>query len=398
MLAALGLMAKPMLVTLPCLLLVLDAWPYARLRSDTRPWFRDRQLYTRCIEKIPFFILAAICAWLTMIAQTDAMSSLDKVGFFYRLINSILSYATYIAVTIVPVEQSFMYTTQRGVEITLVGAALATLGLVSWWAAKKRGAVLAGWLWFLVTLVPVIGLIKVGVHARADRYMYMPMIGLLLILAGTISTERILTSLGVRGRRILGVMACAAVLALSFSAYRYAGYWRDSETLFKRALSVDPEDFVAHTMLTIVYEKSGQAQLCLLHAQALLRLLMPGSPYAITAAISASNAALSLNNHELARKYLEYAIQASPAHPVARYNMGTLELRAGNLTEAMTHFKLAIAVSPRYSEAYNNLGAALLQAGRKNEAIAAFSDAVRTDPDNKGARHNLERAGNGLSP
>lgn len=397
-LAVLGTMSKPMLVTLPVLLLLLDAWPYERLRSGNRPWFRDRQLLVRCAEKIPFGILAAFCAVLTIVAQDagHAINTLDEVSLPHRLGNAVVSYAVYLVQTIVPpLEQSFMYVDPLPGLIWITGA-LATLGLVTWWAVKQGGVVLAGWLWFLVTLLPVIGLIKVGAHSRADRYMYLPMIGLLLMLAGTISFNRVFARLSVKAWRVLWALACGVVLIQACAAYRYASYWRDSESLFKHALSIDPDNYVAHTMLAVFYEKRGQPEKAILHADRVLQLA-PQSPPALSAAMSASNAAISLGKQALARQYLEYGIAAKPQYPIAHYNMGTLELREGNLEAAIRELKLAIVLNPGYSEAHNNLGVALLQGGRKEEAGAAFSDALRSDPDNKGARQNLERTRNGLS-
>jgi Tfp pilus assembly protein PilF len=397
-LAVLGTMSKPMLVTLPVLLLLLDAWPYARLRSGNGPWFRDRQLLTRCAEKIPFGILAAFCALLTIFAQDagHAINTLDEVGMGHRLGNAVVSYAVYLVQTIVPpLEQSFMYIDPLPGLIWIAGA-LTALGLVTWWAVKQGGAALAGWLWFLVTLLPVIGLIKVGVHSRADRYMYLPMIGLLLMLAGTISFNPFFTRLSVKAWRVLWALACGVVLIQAGAAYRYTSYWRDSESLFKHALSINPDNYVAYTLLAVFHEKRGQPEKTILYADRVLELA-PQSYAAASAAVSASNAAISLGKQVLARQYLEYGIAIKPKYPIAHYNMGTLELQHGNLEAAMREFKLAIALHPDYSEAYNNLGVALLQKGRKEEAGAAFSAAVRINPDNKGARQNFERTGNGLS-
>jgi protein O-mannosyl-transferase len=388
-LAVLGMMSKPMLVTLPVLLLLLDIWPYARLQTGKQPWFRDRQLLMRCVEKIPFGMLAAFCALLAIVTQDSAMSSLSEVGLGTRVGNAIVSYAVYLGQTIVPpIEQSFMYIDPLP-GLVSIAAALVTLGLVSWWAWKQRGAVLIGWLWFLVTLLPVIGLIKVGEQSRADRYMYLPMIGLLLMLAGTMSFNRVLADLRCKGWRLLWTVACGVILIQAGAAYRYASYWKDSETLFNHALSIAPDNYVAHTLLAAFYEKHGQPENTMLHANRVLQLAPHSNP-AVSAAISASNAAISIGKQELARQYLEYGIAARPRHPKAHYNMGTLELQQGNLEAAMRELKLAIAFNPRYSEAYNNLGAALLNAGRNKEATAAFSDAVRLDPDNQGARQNLE--------
>jgi protein O-mannosyl-transferase len=398
LLFALGLMAKPMLVSLPLLLLMLDAWPYARLRSGRQPWFRDRLWWRRCAEKIPFGVLALLCAWLTVLAQAGGMvlRTSDEAGLPYRLGNAIVSYAIYLAQTIAPpLTQSFIYLYPLP-GWGWIGLALLGLGLFSWWAVRQGGPVLVGWLWFLVTLLPVIGLVQVGVQARADRYMYLPMIGLLLMLAATLSGSALLARLRARGWRLLWGAACALLLMQAGAAYRYAAHWRDSPALFSHALEVDAQNYVAHTMLAMFYEHTGQDRLCLQHAERVLQLA-PRSAAAVNASLSASNAGFALGQREAARRYLEYAIGLAPRYPLAYYNLGTLELREGNLARAVEQFQRAIALYPRYGDAYNNLGVALLQSGRRAEAQSAFGAALRHDPGNRQARANLARSQGGMA-
>lgn len=394
-LSVLGLMSKAMLVTLPCILLLLDGWPYARLRSPGQVWFRDRLLLTRVVEKLPFFSLAGGCAWLTLLAQS-AGGAIHQVSLADRLGNVIVSYATYLSQMIVPVSQSFLYLF-RPPEPFWVIAALALLGLISWWAVKQKGAALVGWLWFLVTLLPVIGLIKLGDHAHADRYMYLPMVGLLLILGGARLPAGGFARLGSTGRRMLLAAGVGLVLALAFAAHRYAGYWQNSETLFQQGLSMDPENHVAHTLLAATYERRGLAQATFAHAEASLRLA-PNSVAAASAAISASNSALMLGDENLARRYLERAIAAAPNFAKPYYNLGTQLLRMGNPDAALAHFERAIALDSRSSESYNNYGVALLQLGRQTEASAAFDAALRNDPGNRQARDNQRRAHTVITP
>lgn len=392
LLAALGLMAKAMLVTLPCLLLLLDGWPYARLRTPGQRWWHDRLLRKRGIEKLPFLALALGCAWLTLLAQSagGAIRPLEQVSLADRLMNALVSYAAYLGQMMVPVSQSFLYVFRPPALLWAI-ASLALLGLISWWAMKQKGAARAGWLWFLVTLLPVIGLIKLGDHARADRYMYLPMIGLLLMLASAPLPGSVLARIGRHGPRLLLAAGVALVLALASSAYRYAGYWRNSETLFQHGLSIDPENHVAHTLLAATYEHRGQPQATFSHAETALRLA-PNTIAAASAAISASNAALMLGDEALARRYLERAIAAAPALAKPHYNLGTQWLRLGEPAAAIAPFERAIALDSRSSENYNNYGVALLQLGRRTQASAAFAAALRNDPDNRQARDNLQRS------
>jgi tetratricopeptide (TPR) repeat protein len=393
LLAAFGLMAKAMLVTLPVLLLLLDAWPYARLRSPGQAWFRDRRLLARCLEKLPFLLLALVCAGLTLLAQSagGAMRPIDEVSLMDRLLNALTAYAAYLGQTLLPVSQSFIYLFRPPSSFSAM-LSVPLLGLISVYAVKQKGASLTGWLWFVVSLLPVIGLIKIGDHARADRYMYLPMIGLLLMLADARWPLGARPSLSAKGARLLiAIVATMAVAALGVTAHRYTGYWRNSETLFQRGLAIEPDNHVAHTLLAATFERNGPPQRVFDHAQAALRLA-PNSVASASAAISASNVALQLGDEALATNYLSRAIAAAPNFAKPHYNRGTQLLRLGDPAGAIMYFERAIALGSRSSENYNNYGAALLQLGRRTAASAAFASAVRLDPDNRQARVNLQRS------
>lgn len=390
--ATLGLMGKAMLVTLPCLLMLLDDWPYARLRSPGQAWYRDRLLLARCLEKLPFLALAIGCAWLTLMAQQvgGAVRSLEEVSLLERLMNVPASYAAYLSQTLVPVSQSFIYRFRPPEPLWAI-ASLALLSLVSWWAAKRGAATRVGWLWFLLSLLPVIGLIKVGDHARADRYMYLPMIGLLLMAVDAKLPGGGFDRLGRTARGLVRGAGLCLVLVLALTAHRYTGYWRDSETLFNRGLWIDPQNHIAHTLLAATYERRRQPHATLSHAEAAMQLA-PTSAAAVNAAISASNAALMLGDVARARQYLERSIAAAPTFPKPYYNLGTLFLQQGDPTTALGLFEQAIARGSRTAESYNNYGAALLYLGRQAQAMAAFSTALQLDPGNTQALINLQRS------
>lgn len=392
LLAALGLMAKAMLVTLPVLLLLLDGWPYARLRSPGQTCFRDRLLRARCVEKLPFLLLAAVCAGLTLMAQGSggAMRPIEEVSLIDRVLNALTAYAAYLGQTLLPLEQSFIYLFKPP-SLLWALLSLLLLGWISAYAIKQKGASLVGWLWFVVSLLPVIGLIKVGDHARADRYMYLPMIGLLLMLVTIRWPISVAERLGAKGSRLALAAATLVVLALAVTAQRYTSYWRNSETLFQRALAIDPDNHVAHTLLAATFERRSSPQRVYDHAQAALRLA-PNSVAAANAAISASNVALKQGNETLAANYLTRAMAAAPNFAKPHYNRGTQLLRLGDPAAAIEQFERAIALGSRSSENYNNYGAALLQLGQRSQASAAFANAVRLDPDNRQARNNLQRS------
>lgn len=390
--AALGLMAKAMLVTLPCLLILLDDWPYARLRSPGQAWYRDRLLLSRGLEKLPFLALAIGCAWLTLMAQQvgGAVRSLDEVSLLERLMNVPASYAAYLGQTLVPVSQSFIYLFRPPEPLWAI-TSLTLLGLVTGWTVRRGAATRVGWLWFLISLLPVIGLIKVGDHARADRYMYLPMIGLLLMAVDVRWPGGGFERFGRTAQGLRRATGLSLVLVLALAAHRYTGYWRDSETLFNRGLWIDPQNHIAHTLLAATYEGRRQPQATMAHAEAAMQLA-PTSAAAVSAAISASNAALMLGDVARARHYLERSIAAAPAFPKHYYNLGTLFLQQGDPVTALGLFEQAIALGSRTAESYNNYGAALLYLGQQTQAMAAFSRALQLDPDNTQALINLQRS------
>lgn len=419
---ALALMAKPMAVTLPLLLLVLDAWPYARLRaggltahapgavprvphaalraSDAAPRdpvlrdpvLRDPVLRARLLEKLPFMLLAGASAVVTYAAQSagGAVRPIEAVGLADRLGNALVAYAMYLAGTVLPRDQSFLYPFVPP-AVAAVAASAAVLAVGAAWAWRRGGAARAGALWFVIALLPVIGLVTIGEHARADRYMYLPMVGLLMLAASLLPAPE---GAGRRTRALVAAGAAAAVLALGLAAHRYAGLWRDSLTLFSHALAVDPRNHAAHTLLAATHARGGDARAVYAHAEAALRLA-PATIAAASAAISASNVAMAGGDAALARRYLERAIAAAPRFARPHYNLGTLHLQLGDAAGSVAHFERALALAPGYSEAWNNLGAALRQLGRNEQATGAFAEALRADPDNAAARTNLARARGG---
>lgn len=391
LLTLLGLMAKPMLMTLPGLLLILDGWPYARLRQDNVPLHQDTRLRQRCLEKIPFLALAVGSAAITLFATASggAARSLETIGIADRLANTLMSYGMYLLKSVAPTSLSFFYPFESP-DPAAVLASTVGLVAVSTIAWRCRGAILAGWLWYLLTLLPVIGLVAFGEHARADRFMYIPMIGLLLMLPT--ATSALTAGLPWRHIRqgVLAGAAAVAIVLLAAQAWRYTAVWRDSESLFTHALRLDPKHHVAHALLAITYERRGRAEAVLQHADAALALA-PRTLAAANAAVSASNAAASLGRHALARDYLAQAMAAAPDLAMPHYNLGLIELRRGDPAAAVPHFQQAIARNPKFSPAYNNLGVAYLQLRRMGEAHAAFAEAVRLDPRNAQARRNLAR-------
>lgn len=386
LLAALGMMTKPMLVTLPLLLLIFDYWPSGRLQFDSGWRAGLRRLSGLCLEKWPFFALAGMGAMLTLLAQSrgGSMRTLSMVAPLERIINALVSYSEYILTTLLPFKLSFMYV-YRARAAWELALALALLSALTFYAARRRGPVLAGWLWFLISLLPVIGLIQVGDQLRADRYMYVPMIGLaMMALFGGLQRAS-WSALPAAGRWGL-VLSGVALMVL---AWMQTGTWRNPDTLLLHALRQDPGNHIAHTLLAQRYGELGQREPALAHADAAIRL-RPQSPAAARAANAAASLLLRNKEYALAQAYLQTALRADAAYADSYYNLGEIALRGGRYTEAMRLYEYAIELAPDYSEAYNNLGIACRLSGDLPRAVAAFEKAVALDPLNATALRNLE--------
>ncbi len=390
--AALGTMAKPTLVSLPLLLLIVDYWPGDRLvfegwRAREGVVRNFRKLTSRCLEKWPFFLVAGVSGALTLLAQTrgGSMRMLQDLTFSERLANAVTSYFEYLVATAFPVQLSFMYL-YRHREVGELIVASTVLLCVSIYAFRKRGAFLAGWAWFLVSLIPVIGLMQVGDQARADRYMYLPMIGLttmLFFFEGAKSFQDWKSSpLIARAAIIIALFAGAAL------AWSQVGTWRNTETMVTNALAVDPENYVAHTVLSQLSVAQGLRKPAIYHADSALAIA-PTSPAAGAAANAVAALFLQRGEYDLAKQYLEKALRAKPVSALTFYSLGEIAIHRGDYAEASELYTQAVEVDPNFAAAYNNLGIAYRMEGKFGLAVDAFQRAVELNPRNELARENL---------
>lgn len=365
MLFALGLMAKPMLVTLPFLMLLLDFWPLQRVKSlqtqDTNAEIGVTQCATRntqmlLLEKAPFVILSLASSAITFYAQKTggALVGTDYFPFSWRLENAVISYFRYFLKACWPVHLSVLYPLEHPQSVRLLLAAIGFLAVVSLSALaaiKRQPFLLVGWLWFLGLLVPVIGLVQVGAQAMADRYTYLPLTGLFIAGVWGISDLLRLT----RAPAFLGIAAAAVVLAgITAGTVFQLPDWRNSFTLFSHALDVTRNNAPASNNM-------GTA----------------------LAAIGRTDEALP---------YYAEAVRIEPGQSRYQNNLATALARAGQRDAAMQHYLEAIHVDPHYAEPYNNLGAMLLARHQVDEAISNLNEAIRLDPDDGDARNNLGSA------
>ena len=358
---ALGLMSKPMLVTLPFVLLLLDYWPLGRFeksssaksKSKIRFWL-DRQPIPRrlILEKIPLVGLSAVSGIVTFLAQRHALGWTEQLPISWRVNNALVTYLAYIWQMLWPTKLAVFYPHPENRlplwEIIMALAVLIAVTAAALTLRKKRPYLVTGWLWYLTMLVPVIGVLQVGWQGRADRYTYLPQIGLYLLATWTVAD---LSSSWRRPREILGVGAAIIIGALSWRAWIQTSYWRNSETLWSHALAVTSNNDVAQNNLGIVLLRKGE----------------------LDDAMSRFQAAVNLRPEN------------APAHD----NLAKAFLQKGQVNEAMFHYRKLLEIQPDNSEARNILGTVLIQQGRVGDAIEQWQETLAAEPENGNAKSNL---------
>jgi tetratricopeptide (TPR) repeat protein len=386
---ALGLMAKPMLVTLPFVLLLLDYWPLDRLRdsgSSDRPHISG--LRGAVVEKLPLFGLIAASSAITFIAQREfgAVSTLESLPLGVRSANAVESYAIYVWSTFWPSGLAAIYPYPQA-SILRWSLALASVFLLMTSVFVARNAIarpyaMVGWLWYLGTLVPVIGFVQVGIQARADRYMYLPLIGLsILVTWGAFD----LANRWRVPRPALAAMAMAILIGLGAISSDQIGAWRNSATLYQRALAVTDDNYLAHTGSGNLLLQEGRLDDAERHFDEAVRV-RPGWPKArmgladIAAARGKLDEALRIYEEELKRN-------PDDIEMIGRY--GTTLGLAGRNAEARLHLLRALDASPGVAELHLTLSIIEAQQGNSRESLRYLREALRLSPKNVDAANNL---------
>ncbi len=375
---ALGLMAKPMLVTLPFVLLLLDYWPLERPLSAWR-----RLL----LEKVPFLTLSMLSSALTILAQrgADAIITMESVPFGLRIGNALVSYVRYIAKRVWPQALAVYYPHPGEVSAAAaIGAALLLGGLT--FAVLRAGRhhryLPVGWLWFVGTLVPVIGLIQVGEQAMADRYTYIPLIGLFLLLAWG---GRELAMRWRVPQRLLLAFFGVILVALAIQTLAQLGYWKNSEALFEHALAVTRDNSMAHTALAGGLLGQGRTEEAIAHYRSALEI----DPEYARAQYNLGVALARLGQHEEALAHYAEAARLKPDRANYHVGQGRALYRLDRIDEAIAHYQAALRIDPDQADALNNLGLAHMRRGELDEAVRAYSEVIRIQPDYAEAHHNL---------
>jgi len=344
---ALGLVCKPTLVTVPLVLLLLDYWPLKRFAGESS----TRRLI---LEKIPLFALSAAGAGVTLWAHEKSIIQIERLPFTWRVGNGLVTCLTYIKQMIWPARLAVFYP-HPGYTLPVweIGLAIIFLLLASTAVLvvrRKRPYFFTGWFWYLIMLLPVIGLMQVGSQGHADRYTYLSQIGLYTLLAWAIP-DALASRLQ---RRILGATASVAIILLAWCAHIQASYWRNGESLWSHAIAVTSENFIAH---------DGLGQFLLDHGRL-----------------------------DEAIDQFQIALNIDPKYPMARTNLGIALTKQGRIDEAIAHFRTVLENYPNDSKAYHNLGIALLKKGDPQSGIAAFEKALSIQARYPSAHYNLGMA------
>ncbi|RLC28420.1 MAG: hypothetical protein DRH32_09110, partial [Deltaproteobacteria bacterium] len=355
-----GLMAKPMLVTLPFVLLLMDFWPLNRFRpfpadeknSQSSPGTSVQRLI---FEKVPFFVIAFVFSIICVIAQGKAVQTLDSLPLSLRLLNVFISYSQYLSKTIWPSHLSVFYPYPESYPVWQVSGAvllLVSVSVIMICTARKYPYLAVGWLWFIGTLVPVSGLVQVGSHAMADRYTYVPLIGLFIIVAWG-GRDLFIKKYHLNKKLSVGLF-CTLLAALMVCSFLQVSHWRNSISLFSHAIEVTDNNWLAYNNLGTALSRIGKIKEAMKNYSIVLRI--------------------------------------KPDHFITYNNLGLLLAKKNRVQEAVNHFNKAVRLKPDYAEAYNNLGVAMAKQGKFKQAIEHFQKALDLKPDYTKARIHLKNA------
>jgi tetratricopeptide (TPR) repeat protein len=384
-LLAAGLMSKQMLVTVPVLLLVLDWWPLQRTQPVRR----------LVLEKLPLLLLSGLACAAALWAQRlgGAVTPIDQLPFDLRLANAALSYVRYLGKAAWPASLSVFYPFPlQGIAAWKVLASLALLATVpvlAFTVRRTRPWLAAGWCWYVLTLLPVIGLVQVGMQSMADRYTYVPIIGLFIALAWE-AGERARQS--VAAARLLPVAAGLLLAVWAILSWRQILVWQDGVTLFTHALVVTPDNFLAHDNLGVELDRRGRPEEALAHYREAIRI-KPGDRHGeanyAQASFAKAERLLAAGQRDEALAQFREGLRYRPSNALAHSEVGRILSQQQKLPDAIAEFRLAIESDPTLAAAHMGLAVALSWTGHPKEARLSFENALRYDPKNVEAHYDL---------
>ena len=391
---ALGLMAKPMVVTLPFALLLLDYWPLDRLhlgqrKDKSKSSYRKSVLSRLLWEKVPLFALSVASSILTFVVQKKGggVAPSDQFSLDINISNALASYVSYIGKMLWPKNLSVFYPYPEILPLWKsagAGLLLLSLSILFIRTVRTRPYLIVGWLWYLGTLIPVIGLIQVGNQAMADRYTYIPFIGLFIMVAWSIPDF-----LGRwRYRQIvLPITTFFLVFILSVCTWLQVRHWKNSISLFNHALKVTANNYLAHNNLGSALIDDGRYTEAIQHYSEALRI----RPRYALAQYNLGNTKAEQGKHEEAIEHYTEAVRLAPNYAKAHNNLANMLLYQGQPEEAIAHYLKALEIKPEYANAHSNLGVALAQTGNLDGAERHFRETLRLNPDHVKVQYNLEQ-------
>jgi tetratricopeptide (TPR) repeat protein len=402
---ALGLMAKPTLVTTPFVLLLLDYWPLRRFspqplgKSRHSPAIQSRAWHL-IIEKLPLFLLCAASCVATILAQKSSITVVAGLRLGWRINNALVSYVLYLRELVWPARLAVLYPhPENNLSLWQVSLAVVVLALITtgtFVLRKKRPYLITGWLWYVGMLVPMIGLMQVGFQSRANRYTYLPHIGLYIMAAWGLTDA--VASLPTR-RRLLSVTGAVILLLLVSLACIQTSYWKDSESLWIHALRVTSNNAVAHNNLGNFYLDNDRVDEALEQYKLSLDISRPFADQKSKLGLSERAYADAENNFGLALTkkgrtneavaHFERVLSRFANNPKAHLNMGNVLLNEGKLDEAIVHYRKALMAYPAYADAHFNLGNALVQKAEGDQAIAQYEQTLDIQPNFAEAENNI---------
>jgi tetratricopeptide (TPR) repeat protein len=373
---ACALMSKSMAVTLPLVLLLLDFWPLGR--TGWRGLVR---------EKLPLFAMAIAAGIVTFAAQrgAGAVSAFEPASLPLRAANALVSIVAYLRDLFWPSRLAVFYPYPDAIpawQIAGAAASVVAMTWVAWRQRRERPWLLVGWLWLLVTLLPVIGLIRIGAQARADRYMYLPSVGPLIVIAWT---GRELASRARRARPAIAIVAALACVAAGAATRRQVSYWRDSIALFQHTLAVTSGNVVAHNSLGLALQAVGRLD----EARGQFEAAVALKPRYVDALSNLSAVLLSTGRPAEALAIAEAGVRINPRHSEAALNYATALARAGRLDESAAAFRSLVAREPGHAKAHAGLGLVLAAQDRPDAAMASLREAIRIDPRDPTFQYSL---------
>ena len=382
---ACGLMSKPMVVTLPFVLLLLDFWPLNRFP----PGCSARSLINLIVEKLPFFALTLAASVVTYFVQTSGRALWSPAGlsFSSRVANALWAYERYISKTFWPVDLSIFYTHPYHWPAGLVIGAALLLALwsgLSIWRARQYPYLFVGWFWFLGTLVPTIGLVQVGSQSMADRYMYIPSIGLFIMVVWGLDD---FLNWRPHWRRITTLAGGVALAGCLVGTRIQLSYWQNSIRLFRHAIEVTTDNFVAYTCLGETLTDLGMKKEAMDFCGEAVKI-SPNSP---VAQFNFGMALLHNNRPDEALAHLDAAGRLAPHNSEVQYNLGLFLLLHNKPAEAVSHFAAALVERPDFAEAHYRLAQVLSQQHKSKEAVFHYREALRLKPEFPEAKAALDQ-------